>query len=317
MQKSVGISTSSLDNPSFTYRTQQSSSTCGTSTVQKTRLLRTPTKKRRPCPLEDSYSTPDRYSTPVKTRASAYTWNDSPGYYDYGLNDPKKAMRSSSALATSFFQLEYGGSGNNGGWGSPPRRRVAFWDDEENNNDFRSERSGVEDVAVDTSLKNFYNVFCSLLQTGLISGISLVLGDIISCLLRHISIDYKRCMCLLAFGIFAAGPLQYLFYSGVEVLIPGKGALDIVKKMMCDQGLHSPVYNFNFLTLGALLDGHSLDSALFLASNGVLGLWVASVKIWPMLHMINFKFVPAQMRIVFINGMNVLWLTAATMMSRV
>ena len=204
MQKSVGISTSSLDNPSFTSRTQQSSSTCGTTTVPKTKPLRTPTKKRRPCPLQDSYGTPDRYSTPVKARASVYTWNDSPGYYDYGLNDPKKAIRSSSALATSsFFQLEYGGSGNNGGWGSPPRRRVAFWDDEENDNNFRSSQQGLaEDVAVDTSLKNFYNVFCSLLQTGLISGISLLLGDIISCLLRNISIDYRRCMCLLAFGIF-------------------------------------------------------------------------------------------------------------------
>mmetsp|Transcript_12415 Transcript_12415/g.45251 ORF Transcript_12415/g.45251 Transcript_12415/m.45251 type:complete len:317 (+) Transcript_12415:289-1239(+) len=314
MQKSLATSSLSLQDYSYgskpTNQDKQDSVRCA-SAAQHSRLLRTPTKKRRR-ELTDSWATPD-----AKPRASVYPLSDfrSAGY-DNGLGDLKqKAIRASSTFSSTFAQLDYGGSGNNGGgWGSPPRRRVKFWDEDESGDEFGRKRI-TEQVEVEHSFKNYFNLFCDLLQTGLISGLSLVLGDIISCLLRHMQIDFRRCMCLLAFGIFAAGPLQFLFYSAMEVLIPGKGALDIVKKMMCDQGLHSPLYNFNFLTLGALLDGHSVQSALFFASNGVLGLWIASVKIWPMLHVINFKFVPPAMRIVFINSMNVIWLTAATMMS--
>jgi protein Mpv17 len=80
----------------------------------------------------------------------------------------------------------------------------------------------------------------------------------------------------------------------------------IVAKMVADQALWSPINTVIFYASLALLEGHPADIPMILQDK-LLATVVAGYCLWPLAHLINFKFVPARNRLLYINIVNLFW----------
>ncbi|KAG7293215.1 Protein required for ethanol metabolism [Staphylotrichum longicolle] len=78
----------------------------------------------------------------------------------------------------------------------------------------------------------------------------------------------------------------------------------ILARVACDQGLFAPTFIGVFLSSMAVLEGSSPREKLARNySDALLTNWM----IWPFVQMVNFKLVPLQHRLLFVNVISIGW----------
>ena len=101
---------------------------------------------------------------------------------------------------------------------------------------------------------------------------------------------------------------MHLVYSKVlPCIAPGCGAKAIFKKVLFTQTFFTVTgTSLFYFTLG-IAEGKSLQEA----SNEVRAkLWptlLTGWKVWPIIGLINFTFVPAQLQVLFVNVISIFW----------
>lgn len=88
-----------------------------------------------------------------------------------------------------------------------------------------------------------------------------------------------------------------------RVVLPNKNA-EIVARVACDQGLFAPTMIGVFLSSMAVLEGSAPQDKL------AQSYWPAlstNYLVWPFVQMINFKFVPLDHRVLFVNVVSIGW----------
>lgn len=115
----------------------------------------------------------------------------------------------------------------------------------------------------------------------------------------------KRLITISMFGFLWHGPSCHYFYNWLDEKIPGTESKILVTKIMIDQLLWCPIFLIIFFTyLGVVAEEnlstieHKIRSDLFTA---VLGSW----KVWPLAHIINFKFIHTKHRLAYINSIQI------------
>jgi len=78
----------------------------------------------------------------------------------------------------------------------------------------------------------------------------------------------------------------------------------MLARVACDQGLFAPVAIGVFLSSMAVLEGGSPADKLRESYVPALS---ANYMIWPFVQMVNFKFIPLQHRLVFVNVISIGW----------
>mmetsp|Transcript_8111 Transcript_8111/g.17483 ORF Transcript_8111/g.17483 Transcript_8111/m.17483 type:complete len:271 (-) Transcript_8111:156-968(-) len=161
----------------------------------------------------------------------------------------------------------------------------------------------------------FWNAYNSqlaarpILIKALTSLVGFALGDILaqSVLNKDEEFDSARLLRMALFGLLVHGPTGHFFYGAMDRAIPGTEAWKVVTKVAIDQIAWAPIFTVGFFTFIGLLEGNSTDQIIDKIKadtwTGVTGSW----RVWPIVHAINFRFIPTSQRLLYINSIQILY----------
>lgn len=102
------------------------------------------------------------------------------------------------------------------------------------------------------------------------------------------------------------GPTVGKWYRILEGIY-GKEA--VVKKVLTDQLIFSPVFIAILVTSLNLLQGLSWDEAVTKVQNSYFDILLTGYQIWPAVQVVNFYFIPIQYRVLLVQAVAVVWNT--------
>ena len=102
------------------------------------------------------------------------------------------------------------------------------------------------------------------------------------------------------------GHFWYEMLDRVVMPTQPKATTAILAKMIADQVIWSPLNTCIFYASLAMMEGHGGDVGSILHDK-LLPTVLAGYCLWPLAHIVNFKFVPARNRLLYINVVNLFW----------
>ncbi|KAL6756627.1 hypothetical protein V8C86DRAFT_2644125 [Haematococcus lacustris] len=120
--------------------------------------------------------------------------------------------------------------------------------------------------------------------------------------------DWRR---VARFGLVGATLHGPFFYWGLAALDKRFGAattiLTAVKKTATGQVTLFPTYLAGFFLYMGLLEGRSLADAAARLSDRFLPTYSSGSAFWPLVNLVNFRFVPPPQRLLYLNACGLLW----------
>ncbi|KAK8727263.1 hypothetical protein OTU49_009790 [Cherax quadricarinatus] len=145
------------------------------------------------------------------------------------------------------------------------------------------------------------------------SGGLLAIGDGIQQQIEHVQgisitpgYDWGRTGRLFLVGL-SLGPPHHIFYLWLDKVLPKRNPKVIFKKIMADQFLAAPFFAVNFFIGAGLLEGKSLSGSWQEFKAKFPTVYAFDWLIWPPTQTLNFYFVPAMYRVLYINVITVVW----------
>ncbi|GJP29639.1 hypothetical protein CLOM_g19274 [Closterium sp. NIES-68] len=121
------------------------------------------------------------------------------------------------------------------------------------------------------------------------------------------SFNYRRVLTTALFGAGFVGPLGHYWYEGLESFVRTRMGLRpstmrfVAAKLFLDTFVFGPVHLAAFFTYTGLVAGHSLAQVRRdLARDFVPG-FLTEATVWPVIQTVNFKVVPVQHQLLFVN----------------
>ena len=119
-------------------------------------------------------------------------------------------------------------------------------------------------------------------------------------------------------GLFIRGPWVHYWYLLLDKMFAalgfaGKHADDwtaVVGKVLIDQLTFGPFFHFIYFVAIGILDGRDADSIYKHVQRDYLRTLLMNYTVWPLVNIINFKFVPPNLRVLFGNVIAIAWTTA-------
>lgn len=122
---------------------------------------------------------------------------------------------------------------------------------------------------------------------------------------RGAPLDVKRLLRLASFGLAVHGPVGHFFYGALDEKFPKKDAQTVAIKVLIDQVLWAPVFTVIFFAWIEVLQGAGLQKIKQKINQDLVRGVTASWKVWPLVHVINFRFIPPQQRLLYINTIQI------------
>ncbi|CAK0787179.1 hypothetical protein CVIRNUC_010395 [Coccomyxa viridis] len=165
-------------------------------------------------------------------------------------------------------------------------------------------------------LKRFWRAYVTALDKHPIavksatSFFGFMIGDLLAqTITGHGAYDLFRTLRLVAFGVTLDGPVGHVWYTLLDrKVFPNEPTSNraVVCKMLADQLLWAPFFSCVFFVFTNVLAGHP-EMVLPSIQAKLLPMMIANFAVWPIAHLINFKFIPSQQRILYINCCQILW----------
>jgi len=121
------------------------------------------------------------------------------------------------------------------------------------------------------------------------------------------SLDPKRCARFFAMGCFYVGPILRVWYMRLDRLIPKTASMRAGRMMFVDQFMFTPVFVPGFLGVLAGMQGQSGEEIVDTVKKDYVSILLSNWMLWPAAQLINFDFVPLQLRVVFASGVALVW----------
>lgn len=140
----------------------------------------------------------------------------------------------------------------------------------------------------------------------LVAGTLMMTGDALQQVVERrgvrngAAMDHERSVRLFLVGLME-GPLQYVYYTRLDRLLPGRALPTVVKKVALDQTVAAPLFISVFFYGSGLLEGRSLDECGRELRRNIWTVYLADCLVWPPSQFLNFYLVPAVFRITYIN----------------
>ncbi|XP_043685498.1 protein Mpv17 [Vespula pensylvanica] len=154
-----------------------------------------------------------------------------------------------------------------------------------------------------------YPVRIQAMQAGILMG----LGDQLSQNLierrKFKDLDFVRTSHFASIGFFIAGPATTTWYRILDKYIGSKGGVIVVKKVLCDQLLFAPTFLSILLVSIGLLQGSNINSLKHKLETSYFEILINNYKIWPMVQLVNFYFIPLQYQVLLVQSVALLWNT--------
>ena len=137
------------------------------------------------------------------------------------------------------------------------------------------------------------------------SFFAFLVGDMLSQTFQntHEVFKWVRFLRMGVFGGLIHAPAGHFFYRNLENKFPGSNGMAVVKKLLIDQLLYTPLFAAAFFAFNGLAAGYPLSKviAAMRAGKSVVTYMSISYLIWPVTHFINYKAVPPNKRLLWIN----------------
>eukprot|EP00741_Cyanophora_paradoxa_P007452 tig00000128_g7207.t1 len=141
------------------------------------------------------------------------------------------------------------------------------------------------------------------------SAVGCLLGNLISQLPKLSSFSPLETIRFVLFGALLHGPICHYWYGFIEtVLYPHAPSSPeaIIVKTAFDQIVFAPVFTslfFIFMEFAKLSPGNSLKAVRSNLGGAMLMNWT----IWPVAHLVSFRYIPFAARALFLNAVQVLF----------
>lgn len=80
------------------------------------------------------------------------------------------------------------------------------------------------------------------------------------------------------------GPFGHYWYTTLDKIYHSHTALNIVRKMFCDQLIAAPIFNVMTIVGTLLLDGKSVKDTISTLREKFLGIYLYDCLVWPGLY---------------------------------
>lgn len=118
--------------------------------------------------------------------------------------------------------------------------------------------------------------------------------------------DWERTARFATYGFLVHGPTCHYFYRFLDANIVGKGLRQVATKVAADQLVFTPFGISAFYATITALEGRPEDTVEVIREK-FLKTILAGYCVWPAAHVINFRFVPSDLRVLYVNGVQVCW----------
>lgn len=198
-----------------------------------------------------------------------------------------------------------GGSAGNGGKGN--NGDVTAWMGGDDSGD--GTKKAVGGLA---GMLAVYEGWCEtspLLTKGVTSMIGFTLGDLLAQFAVEKTDNYEwyRTFRLATFGLLVHGTTGHWFYGKLDGYIPGKGAAAVASKVFIDQVLWNPIFGIMFFGYMGMMSNMGVSGTINEIKTKLYSSVTGSWTVWPIAHTINFRFVPNQSRILYINSIQIFY----------
>lgn len=110
-----------------------------------------------------------------------------------------------------------------------------------------------------------------------------------------------------SFGFLIHGTTSHWFYGKLDGAIPGTGAGAVASKVFIDQVLWNPIFGVMFFSYIGILEGSGIQGTITKIKRDLITQVTGSWTVWPLAHAINFKFIPTEQRVLYINVIQVFY----------
>ena len=119
--------------------------------------------------------------------------------------------------------------------------------------------------------------------------------------------DPVRAARSVAFGFFVIGPWGHAWFNVLDRFVPGKSLPRICAKAALDQTFYAPpLYAFYYTALG-VAEGATPGASFGQAVERVPATVATGACVWVPAHLLNFRFVGPDHRVLFTNVVSVCW----------
>lgn len=119
-------------------------------------------------------------------------------------------------------------------------------------------------------------------------------------------------------GFFVRGPLVHTWYIVLERIfkfiydpkpVPQESWSTVLGKVFLDQTTFGPLFNLFYFYVIGFLEGRDLTSIHSNIGRDYVNVMMMNYRIWPLVNILNFRFVPQQLRVLFGNIVSIFWTT--------
>ncbi|XP_076162012.1 mitochondrial inner membrane protein MPV17 [Ptiloglossa arizonensis] len=122
-------------------------------------------------------------------------------------------------------------------------------------------------------------------------------------------LDFVRTAQFGSIGLFIAGPVTRTWYGILDKHIGSTGGTVVLKKVCCDQLLFAPAFLLVLLTVIGIYRENNLENLKMKLKSEYLDILQNNYKIWPMVQLCNFYFIPLQYQVLIVQSVALLWNT--------
>ncbi|KAK9323624.1 hypothetical protein V1517DRAFT_91964 [Lipomyces orientalis] len=121
--------------------------------------------------------------------------------------------------------------------------------------------------------------------------------------------DYIRTgrMCFHGGVVFAPVVIQWYKLVSTRIVIPGRPMLEALARMAVDQTVWAPVGIASFYVSMGVLQLHSWDQIKEDLRTKWWRTMVGNYAVWPAVQFVNFRIVPLDYRLMFVNIVSIAW----------
>jgi len=124
-------------------------------------------------------------------------------------------------------------------------------------------------------------------------------------------------------GLLIRGPFVHYWYEILNHVFnklgfsarDQKGLPCVLAKVALDQLVFSPPYNLLYFHAIGFLEGTPTAVVAEKIARDFVPLMIANWKVWPLINIVNFKFVPAKLQVLFGNFVAIFWMAYAIKMT--
>ncbi|RZC39141.1 Mpv17 PMP22 domain containing protein [Asbolus verrucosus] len=167
-----------------------------------------------------------------------------------------------------------------------------------------------------TSILKLYKTFLfrhpylsQSLQTGLLMGAGDIIAQTVVEKQPLKELNYKRTIQFFSVGTFFVGPALTVWYGVLHKYVGSGGKSVALKKVALDQVCFAPVCLVAVLGCIKTLQGNTFEQTKREIKNTYCDILIANYKLWPMVQVVNFYFVPLHYQVLLVQIVALLWNT--------